>query len=377
MFGNSPTRRDFLRSLAAVAGAMVLAACAPIRGNARVEEGDLPESDHIAADGAGASGDARTSPTPERTAHDAASSPTVEQQATTESASGQTPAPPVGSSPTLSETIWRPNAPGHVGRKPLGKASVRIDSVGDFVIDLEEVSTRRPDIFRSGHFSMFDVLAHLAAKGEIEMEHHLDSGMDTHIIDAVNGQAGWWYEAYYAGGWRERNVFRMDMFPFKNGTNLRLVREGSERLERIYRTFRDEVVRLEQNGGRLIVPELVIQSPVGTLTFRDVQVTPHNVRSDLLQPGVITALDVLASLADQGKVSRLGATWYEQIGFAEPVDHYFVEEVNAARARGGCGFVYEVGPEEFRGFDGTHIHLPSDARVIVSPEYEYWFWICL
>ena len=40
-------------------------------------------------------------------------------------------------------------------------------------------------------------------------------------------------------------------------------------------------------------------------------------------------------------------------------------------------FVYEAGPLAFSGFSGTHIHIPCDARAIVSPEYAFWFWICL
>jgi hypothetical protein len=44
---------------------------------------------------------------------------------------------------------------------------------------------------------------------------------------------------------------------------------------------------------------------------------------------------------------------------------------------GGCGFVYETGPNSFAGFSGTHIHIPADVRVIISPEYALWFWICL
>jgi hypothetical protein len=54
-----------------------------------------------------------------------------------------------------------------------------------------------------------------------------------------------------------------------------------------------------------------------------------------------------------------------------------VEQINDSRSVGGCGFVYESGPEQFSGFSGTHIHIPSDARVIRSPEYALWFWICL
>jgi hypothetical protein len=37
----------------------------------------------------------------------------------------------------------------------------------------------------------------------------------------------------------------------------------------------------------------------------------------------------------------------------------------------------EVSPRDFSGFSGSHIHIPADVRMILSPEYELWFWICL
>ena len=91
----------------------------------------------------------------------------------------------------------------------------------------------------------------------------------------------------------------------------------------------------------------------------------------------MTALDALISLAEQGKLSDLGLTWYERIAAADPVDSFWVETIDQAQASGGCGFVYETGPRYFSGFSGSHIHIPSDVRVTVSPEYALWFWICL
>ncbi len=30
-----------------------------------------------------------------------------------------------------------------------------------------------------------------------------------------------------------------------------------------------------------------------------------------------------------------------------------------------------------KGFRGNHIHLPSDTRIINSPEYVLYYWICI
>ena len=271
---------------------------------------------------------------------------------------------------------WTPPA-SHVGEMPTGTGTVRIKDIGEFTFDMSQVETFRPDIFQPGHFSLFDILIHLARQGDIALDYHFDESMDTHVIDAINGQGGWWYDAHYSGGWSENNVFRMDMYPYKNGTQIRLYKEREERLTNIYRTFQEEVARLAGNGGQVIIPEVTIRSPRGSWTFRNVAVTAHDVRSDMLQPSVVTALDALLSLAEQGELSQLKLTWYERIGTADPVDTYYLEQIDEAEAYGSCGFVYETGPRDFSGFTGSHIHIPSDVRVTVSPEYALWFWICL
>jgi hypothetical protein len=239
------------------------------------------------------------------------------------------------------------------------------------------VETVRPDIFRPGHFSLFDILVHLSEKGDIALDYHFDEAMDTHVIDAIDGRSRWWYNAYYAAGWFEPNVFRMDMYPYKNNMRIRVDNESESRVAAIYQSFRQEVQRLRDNGGEVVIPDLTIRAPGGRVAFQDVVVTPHNVRSDVLQPGVVTALDAIISLAEQDQISNLELTWYERIAGAQPVDSYWVEHINDDVAVGGCGFVYETGPRDFAGFSGTHIHIPADVRVTLSPEYALWFWICL
>ena len=41
------------------------------------------------------------------------------------------------------------------------------------------------------------------------------------------------------------------------------------------------------------------------------------------------------------------------------------------------GFVYEAGSLYYVGFRGNHIHLPSDFRILNSPYYVEFFWICI
>lgn len=263
------------------------------------------------------------------------------------------------------------------GRVPSAQGSLEVEGAGTFRFEPDDVRTARPDVFMPGHFSLFDVLVLAGDRGHIDLQYHYDESMATHVIDSIDGSTGWWYEAHYADGWFEPNASRMDLYPYKDNTTIRVFREDPGRVERIYRTFADEVQRLAQSGSEVVLPLVTIEDPTDRRTFRDVSVRPHNVRSDVLQRDTITALDIILSLGEQGRLSNVGLTWYSFIGSADPIDSYFIERIDGAQAQLGCGYVYEVGPLAFEGFTGSHIHIPSDVRVLVSPEYAKWFWICL
>lgn len=128
---------------------------------------------------------------------------------------------------------------------------------------------------------------------------------------------------------------------------------------------------------RVVIPDPTIRAPSGRIELQDVVVTAHDVRKDVVQPGVVTALDAIISLTEPGQVANLELTWYHRTARAEPVDSYWVERINDDVASGGCGFVYECGSREFSGFAGAHTHIPADVQVSRSPEYALWFWICL
>ncbi len=286
-----------------------------------------------------------------------------------------TPPPSISYSLPDGDGLWLP-PPVHIGRLPTGLGQLEVKEVDDFTFDINQTKTLRPDIFQPGHFSVFDALVQVAEEGKIRLEYHFDETLNTHIVDSINGRtAPWWYLAKYSGGWFERKGFRMDMFPYKNRTRIRVYEDSTQGLEPIFQGFRQEVTRLKTNGGKIVIPKILLASPRFTGTFRNVVVEAHDVRKDVLKSGVVTGLDAILSLAEQGNFSRLRLTWYRRIGIADPVDSYWVQDVDEAFSYPGCGFVYETGTEELKGLN--HIHIPSDTRVTVSPDYARWFWICL
>ncbi|MHA1985492.1 MAG: cytochrome b/b6 domain-containing protein [Promethearchaeota archaeon] len=236
-------------------------------------------------------------------------------------------------------------------------------------------SSVRPDLFQNGSFSAFDVLVQLDFVGKINLTYHFNSSMDTHMIDSINGTQNWWYYIYYSGGNIEKNVVRMDHYLWKPGTMIFLYNEDPSYISHLYSTFEEEVTRLANNNGTVIIPEVIIDSETFYLEFFNVTVTAHNLRNDTLQNGVITALDIIMSLGDSGNISYV-LEWIESLRGAFYVHSYFVDQINADKTVGRCGFLYEIGDNDFKN-GPNYIFLASDERILTSPEYLLFFYGCL
>ncbi|TXT56470.1 MAG: conserved membrane protein of unknown function [Candidatus Thorarchaeota archaeon] len=245
----------------------------------------------------------------------------------------------------------------------------------EFGFQASDIASKRPDVFKNGSFSMFDILAHVAERGDVQLDYYFNETMNTYVIESLNGESYWWYRVEYSGGWPENNVFRMDHYPWKPETELSFYRVTEERLEETYSSFMEESERKTNNADAIIIPEVTIRGRSFFFEAENVSVTAHNLRNDTFQDGVITAIDVIMSLGDQGLLVY-DIEWFESIGSANVVRNYYVVQINADRQAGTCGFVYESGDLDYRGIL-NHIHLPADARVLNSPEYMTWFWICL
>ncbi len=251
--------------------------------------------------------------------------------------------------------------------------------IGDttYGFDSRHVQTLRPDIFRPGSFSVFDIIVHVNDREHLDLEYHFDDTMNTHVVDSLRGASNWWHEVIYSGGWRESNVFRIDHHPWKPGTRVSMNIESADLIENIHSTFREEVERKNTNNGQIVIPQVFIDDGQDfSEVFSVVVVTPHNLRNDTFQDGVITALDIILSLGDQGIITY-ELEWIESVGEANVVRSYWVSAINGRASYGTCGWVYETGSWDYTDFLGNHIHIPSDYRVLTSPDYSMWWWICL
>ena len=242
-----------------------------------------------------------------------------------------------------------------------------------------DVQTLRPDIFNKGYFSVFDCLVQVCKEHNIELRYHLDKKLRTHVIDSINKEENWWYAAHYHGGGRcEEPIHRMDTHPYKDWMKIRIFQVPRERIEQIYSAFKVETNRIKANKKKVLVPEVAIRTPNQELKFTDVEVRPHRIRSDMFRPDVITAADVMLSIAEKGGLS-VDLVWREQFGTALVQGYYFVR-FNEDQAHGRSGFTYSLGekvndmPPQGHRTGNNFFYMTSDIRVIVSPEYMRWKW---
>jgi len=154
--------------------------------------------------------------------------------------------------------------------------------------------------------------------------------------------------------------------------------EDPARLEAIHQHFREEVARRAENDGAVIIPTVTLLSSTAIVEFNNVAVTAHDSRSDVFQAGVITMLDVLLSLGEQGALTELGLDWREEDGDIPVVDGYYVVSVQAEgfapETTGSCVLTHQIYGETIAEFLSphthtmSHIHLTADLEVLVAPE---------
>ena len=270
--------------------------------------------------------------------------------------------------------------PGRTLPDPERKGRISIEGLlTDVPIDPRQLQASRPDVLNEGYFSVFDCLVQACKEHDVELKHHFDEALRTHVIDSIDRKENWWYAAaYHGGGKGEEPIHRMDMHPYKDRMKVRVYRVPRERTEQILAAFKAEAERITANGKKVIVPEVSIRTPNQEVKFTDVEVRPHGIRSDMFRPDVITAADVMLSIAEKGELS-LDLVWREQFGTALVQGYYFVR-FNGDQAHGRSGFTYSLGeqgndrPPKGHRTGNNFFYMTSDIRVIVSPEYMRWQW---
>jgi len=278
----------------------------------------------------------------------------------------------------------------------------------NYPFDPEEhtIETVRPDIFAPGYYSMFDVILAVAAQNQIPIEYSYDSTRKTHFITNMAGLSGeyWYHFSYDAGGGNSNEIQfrrenRWDETLWRPGVWIQVV--DNESLDDIKAEYLEEIERETQNGH--LIPQVKIRlnpsmfegNPVGSgritvnKLFENVVVTPHNYRSTGFEspyskpfnPGVVTSLDILLSLVDQGYLTVVTGVFYTNFG-TKYIDSYYVVEMGfpaegIAHSSGRHGFTYTTGngSEFYLAHSADNkFHITSDIAVLHAPDFSSWKW---
>ncbi len=269
------------------------------------------------------------------------------------------------------------------------------------------ITTLRPDIFAEGAYSLFDVLLEVGRRNGHSIATHWDEECQTHFIDSVDGVAGdFWYRFSYDAGsgtsneLKNKRQIRWDELLHQPGAWVQLV--TGEALGELKQEYREEIQRERQYGHMLPQVRITINPSnyegnppeshriTVSRTWRDVAVTSHGIRErgrDSLyrspfQPGVVTAMDLLFSLRDQGKLDVVGTAYFTHLA-GKVMESYRVRSIGfpdagLAHASGKQGFVYTTGNGSFTRLandadNKQHVH--ADIHVIHAPDFAQWRWI--
>ncbi|ABV36749.1 hypothetical protein Ssed_2140 [Shewanella sediminis HAW-EB3] len=277
----------------------------------------------------------------------------------------------------------------------------------------------RADIFVNGHYSVFDVLRYLAlTRDDIKLENvidYKDTDLDTYqftiswdqngdgIFDAQDiesfNSSGWHFRFKFDGGELRRitgsldgvgpegeaHYERMDQFWVQPGMDLRFQPFNAEMTARRIWVMKQEMERYRQAGNKVILPELVASFDGGKsyeTLVTDLEVTAHNIRPDIFQPGVITGIDAFLSAKDMEHDFVIN--YWPTVASKAPVGHYALFSVNGKNSRVGAGWTTRFGEKstlnDFAPFtkcdfgsDGTQNGEPKVSHKACWAEWNTYF----
>ncbi|WP_299794836.1 hypothetical protein [uncultured Shewanella sp.] len=279
--------------------------------------------------------------------------------------------------------------------------------------------TARPDIFVDGHYSVFDVLRYLAlTREDIKLDSitpYNETGLDTYGFTVSWDQNGdgifdtqdinsfnspdWHFKFKFDGGELRRitggldgvgpegeaNYERMDQFWVQPGMHLRFQPLNPEMTARRKWAMQQQMNRYQQAGNKVVLPELVASIDNGKTyqtLVKDLEISAHNLRPDIFQPGVITGIDAFLSAKDLGHDFVIN--YWPTVASKAPVEHYALFRVKGTASRVGAGWTTRLGEKatitDFApfakcnfGIDGTPDGEPKVSHKTCWEEWNTYF----
>ncbi len=244
----------------------------------------------------------------------------------------------------------------------------------------------RPDIFVDGHYSVFDALRYLAAtRADLKLEQVQgpeQTGRDTHdfvvswdrngdgVFDEndndlyANFQGAHWHgRVKYDGGeliklngtltglgpQGEAHYERLDQVWLQPRMTIRFQPFSPEMTQRRHWVQQREMARLAAGDGKVILPQLQIMKPgePKPVVIPNLEVTAHNMRPDIFQPGVITKMDIFLSAADAGL--DMAFNYWPSLSTGARVEHFALFRVDGVASQVGRGWATVYGDMAVHG----------------------------
>ncbi|WP_417346198.1 hypothetical protein [Ferrimonas sp.] len=236
--------------------------------------------------------------------------------------------------------------------------------------------TARPDIFRPGYYSAFDLLRYLAVtRQDLTLTNIVspqDSGLGSFTFevswdidgdgllseadgDMVNSPD--WYFRFNTDGGQfsrargsmqgfspsgEATYVRIDEYWLQDKSLITLQPFSKEMTARRQWIQRQEVEHFQANGNKVIVPKVVAVEygrveNNGIVAFAEnIHVPPQGHRSDIFQPGVITVMD--AMIAARDALGGVSFSYWDSMSTGAEVDHYALSGIGELRNSGLRGW---------------------------------------
>ncbi|WOT06789.1 hypothetical protein [Shewanella youngdeokensis] len=234
----------------------------------------------------------------------------------------------------------------------------------------------RDDIFVAGHYSILDVMLYVSSirddfevtLGEFNTERNtydfttsFDANGDGDFEDTTEGdyyKSDNWYGAFLLGGGdfqkamgiplHEAMYDRLDEFLVQPSMNIRFQPVSDAMKVRRQQMQTAEVDRFKANGGKVILPELLVNFGDGLgaqLIATNIEVKPYNLRPDIYQKDVITMADALMSAYESHGIGFKFSFW-PTVSTNATVGSYAVSEIEGQHASGLYGWVLTSGESQ-------------------------------
>ncbi|WP_156897009.1 hypothetical protein [Ferrimonas kyonanensis] len=288
-------------------------------------------------------------------------------------------------------TVWDAEADGIIN-PDLDYKVVNSDDVVEFLANnpdgLGQYSAR-PDVFVEGQYSIFDLLRYMVynddgLKFESVIPYSESKYKTTEFVlsQDVNGDGAFdsddgeyfsspnWHFRFKTSGGDfmraigepngEASYLRMDEMWAQNDMSIRFQPFHDVFTSRLHYLWEKEVNRLDANGGKYILESLDVTPSDGqSYTYiKNLEVTAHNLRSDVFKSGVITGIDLFMSAIDEGYDIKL--SYWPVLDTGASVNSYSVNHVAGETSSVGKGWMMMIGEKEiFSDYGNSLKSLPK------------------